>query len=289
MTRTARRLHALSIDVEDWFHPELVRSRVAAGACVPLAHAATQPILALLERYGVRATFFIVGEAALSCPDLVRQIAAAGHEIGCHTFSHRPLWELTPAALAGELDEWGRALRDILGPAFRSTGFRAPTFSLDQRTAWAVDVLADAGYRYDSSVFPFKNYLYGVAGAPDAPYRLDRTDVSRADAAGRLIEFPMSVWRWGRLALPVAGGAYLRLLPLPLLSLCLRQIERERPIVIYAHPWEMSAQTPRMRLPAFEQLITYANRGAALKKLERLLAAFAFAPLETVLQQGGWL
>lgn len=284
-----RRLHALSIDVEEWYHAELVRARVPAESRVSQALEATTPILQLLARYGAKATFFVVGEVAQACPKLVREIVRQGHELGCHGFSHRPLWEMTPAILAQELREYQMLMREIIGAAVELAGFRAPTFSLDVRTAWAVDVLAEFGYRYDSSVFPCKTYLYGVANAPDTPYRLSSADVSRPDPAGRLIEFPMSVCRIGGVRIPVSGGAYLRLLPMPVLEACLRRIERERPFVLYVHPWEVYPKTPKVSLPLRDSLVTYHNRDGVLKKLERLITRFDLAPLRVVLAQYGWL
>lgn len=289
MSRDMARLHALSIDLEEWYHPELVRERVPACDRFGQAPDAVSPILDLLDRHHVSATFFIVGETAVECPDLVRAIARRGHEIGCHTYSHRPLWELTPATFAAELNEYRAAMRDILGPEMGIAGFRAPTFSLDQRTSWAIDVLAEHGYRYDSSIFPSKNYLYGVAGAPLEPYRITSTDVVRPSETGALVEFPMTVCRVGPLKLPVSGGVYLRMLPMSVLSACLRKVARTRPAVIYVHPWEMHLATPALRMPILSRVATYHNRRGALSKLERLLQMFNFAPLQAVLVEAGLL
>jgi len=283
------RVHALSIDLEDWYHPELVRRHVAPAERVGHALAATRPLLDLLARYKTRATFFVVGEVAAACPDLVRQIAERGHEIGCHGWSHRTLWDLSPATLDAELNDCRRLMEDILGTAGAMQGFRAPTFSLDQRTAWAVDVLADAGYRYDSSVFPVRSALYGVSGAPTMPYRLSGENVRRPDPAGRLVEFPMSVAQMGPLKVTGSGGAYLRLLPMPLLTWLLRRIAVRTPFVVYVHPWETSPETPVLRLPLLDRMVTYYNIGGALGKLEHLLREFRFAPLRDVLSQLGML
>ena len=283
------RLHALSIDLEEWYHPELVRAQVPANDRFSQASEATLPILNLLDRYGISATFFIVGETAGENPDLVREIVRRGHELGCHTFSHRTLWDMTPASFAGELEDYRALMREIVGLGVTIDGFRAPTFSLDERTSWAIDVLAEYGYRYDSSIFPFKNYLYGVAGAPDTAYRISSVDVSRPDPAGTLVEVPMTVCRLGPVRIPVGGGVYLRMLPMPVLSACLRRVEQKRSFVIYAHPWETYRDTPRVRLPAFSRLATYYNLRGALRKLERLLRKFSFAPLRVVLTQSGML
>jgi len=284
-----KRLHALSIDVEEWYHPELVRDRVPACDRCRQAPDATLPILDLLDRHGVQATFFIVGETAGECPDLIREIECRGHEIGCHTYSHRTLWDMTPASFAAELAQYQAMMQDILGDGADIIGFRAPTFSLDARTNWAIDVLLEYNYRYDSSIFPFKSPLYGVAGAPDAPYRVSSVDVSRPESDGRLVEFPMTVCQWGPLRIPVSGGVYLRGLPMSLLNACLRRVERERSFVIYAHPWETHDQTPVASLPALSRLATYYNVRGALGKLEKLLQTYRFAPLRTVLARSGLL
>jgi peptidoglycan-N-acetylglucosamine deacetylase len=284
-----KRLHALSIDVEEWYHPELVRDRAPAVACGRQAPEATLPILDLLDRYGVSATFFVVGETAAECPDLTREIARRGHEIGCHGYTHRALWDMTPASFARELDDYRALMQDILSDDADIMGFRAPTFSLDQRTSWAIEVLLEYNYRYDSSIFPQKNFLYGVAGAPDRPYRISPADVSRPDASGKLVEFPMTVCQWGPLRIPVSGGVYLRSLPMTLLNACLRRVEQERSFVIYAHPWETYPQTPVAPLPALSRLATYYNVRGALAKLEKLLQRYRFAPLRAVLAQNGLL
>ena len=276
-------LNALSIDVEDWYHPELVRAHVAPAQVLPRVEQATLPVLELLGRYGVRATFFIVGEVAQAAPDLVREIARRGHEIGCHGVSHRTLHDLGPEGLRAELAAY-RATMETIGIG-EVIGFRAPTFSLDQRSAWAVPILAEAGYRYDSSIFPLRNYMYGVSGAPLAPYRIGAQDVGRADAGGALWEFPMSIWQAGPLKVPVSGGFYLRALPWPLVRGLLGRINAaSRPFVIYVHPWEADAGTPRRgELSRLDRWITYVNSASTLPKLERLLRSFSFAPMRDAL------
>jgi len=273
-------LNALSFDVEEWYHAELVRRSVPAEARVSQVEAAVMPILDLLARRSVRATFFFVGEVARDHPDLVRAIAAAGHEIGCHGMTHRPLWELSPDSLRQELEEFRQNTRQL--PTVK--GFRAPTFSLDQRTGWALAVLADAGYSYDSSIFPVANYMYGVNGGPVGAYRPAADDLRREDPTGPVVELPMTVWEVAGRRLPVSGGFYLRAIPWSLLIRALRQVTKVRPAVLYLHPWEAYAETPIVPgLSHRESFVTYYNRASALAKLERLLNEFAFGPLCEVL------
>lgn len=283
------RLHALTVDLEEWYHAELVREKVPPAERVDQAPAAVRPILALLKAQGVQATFFIVGEVAERHPELVREIAAADHEIACHSYSHRPLWELTPAGFSAELAQFRRLMKDILGEAVEIIGFRAPTFSLEARTAWALDVLAEHGYRYDSSIFPLRTPLYGVSNAPLGPYRISASAVEQHDANGRLVEFPATVCQLGKRRMPVGGGTYLRLLPWPLFVWCWESTARTRPAVLYVHPWETYAGTPRLPMPPHLALATYGNIAGALGRLRRLLERCRFAPMRAVLAQAGWL
>jgi polysaccharide deacetylase family protein (PEP-CTERM system associated) len=266
---------ALSIDLEDWHHPELVRRHRPPQPVARVA-TATWPILELLARHRCRATFFVVGEVARRHPALIEAIAARGHEIGCHGMTHRPLGELGPAGLTAELEEFAVLLRGILGPDLPLAGFRAPSFSLEPATAWALPILARHGYRYDASLFPVRTPLYGVAGA--------RLELHRD---GALVEVPAAIAEVAGLRLPVGGGAYLRVLPGWVSRWLLARIRRDRPFVIYVHPWETDARTPRLPLSRFARAVTYAGIGGALGKLDALVAAFPFVPVVEVVDQ--WL
>ncbi len=275
---------ALSIDLESYWHAELLRTRIDRKQADDRVEAATRPLLALLARRRIRATFFVVGEVVEAHPGLIRDILDAGHELACHTYTHRPLWELDAAALDEELRRFQQIL-DEVAPGVRPRGFRAPTFSLAPDTAWALDVLARHGYAYDSSVFPLKTPLYGVPGAPPAPYRPAR-DLIHADPSAPLWEWPMTAWRVGPATIPVCGGFYLRVLPLRIILHGLRAAARQGPIVIYLHPWELDPNTPRVPLSARDRFITYHNTGRAMqKRVEKLLEAFDFQPMGQILMQ----
>ena len=288
--------NALSIDVEEWFHAELIRGALRDDRPQRRVAWATEPILNLLDRYDVRATFFVVGDVLRHEAALVRRIYDAGHEIACHGWSHRPLWGLDPERFAWELEEFDRHAQELL-PVEEIIGFRAPTFSLDERTAWALDLLAARGYRYDSSLFPMRTKLYGVPNGPRRPYRprLSRTAgrEERGSAEG-LIEFPMTVAKLWGFDIPVAGGVYMRMLPLAALTYLLGRVNDEgAPFVLYMHPWEADLGTPKVPgLPApyaapLAHLGMYGNRGSTLVKLEALLSRFRFAPLREVLGLDG--
>lgn len=276
-------LNALSIDVEEWYHAELVRHHVD-GEPVPQTLDAVGPILALLDRYDTKATFFFVGEVALRYPDLVRNLRHAGHEIGCHGMTHKPLWGMEPEDLRGELVAYREVMRGLVGEG-EIIGYRAPTFSVREDMGWVFRMLKGFGYRYDSSVFPIRMPLYGVHDCPSGPYHPSAHDVTIEDPDETFLEFPMSVYRIGRWKIPVCGGAYLRAIPSIVLRWMLKGINRaNQPFVLYLHPWETYPATPRVRgMSAMARSVTYYNISATLSKLERLLRSFRFAPLREVM------
>ena len=275
-------IHALAIDLEDWYHPELVRKRVSGDPDSQIEEA-TQAILNLLSRYQVVATFFVVGEVAEKFPGLIRKIFEGGHEIGSHGFSHRPLWEMDENHFREEMIRFHSVIREVLG-AVKIRGFRAPTFSLDNGTRWATKVLMELGYEYDASIFPVKlNRLYGLRGAPTTPYRLSLNDLRREDPDSPLLEFPMSVLEWMGLRIPVGGGFYFRVIPFALLRLSLKRIGQCHSFLLYFHPWEGYVGTPHLKLPLTDRFITYYGIGRTWKKLESLFRNFQFTRVDRIL------
>ena len=274
------KINALSIDLEEWYHSELVegrRSRISQVA------EATKPILDLLDQYQTKASFFVVGELAEQNPDLIQSIFRKGHEIGCHTFSHKLVWNLDESLFRGELERFHSVLERILGKV-NIKGFRAPCFSIDNRNKWALRVLVDYGYQYDTSIFPLKiNPLYGISGAPTQPYRISLEDVRKEDSQSPLMEFPLCPLKIGGLKIPISGGFYLRALPRLFLHWGLRRINRSQPFLVYFHPWEGYKNTPRFKLPLFNRVISYYGIPSALGKFEFLLKRFRFDRLDQVL------
>ncbi len=274
---------ALSIDLESYWHAELLRTRVDRSEAADRVEEATYPLLDLLARRGVRATFFVVGEVMEDHPQLIRDLVQAGHELGCHTYTHRPLWELDAWAFEEEIQRFQRLAHQIV-PQAPPRGFRAPTFRLSPARAWALAILARYGYTYDSSVFPIKTPLYGVPGAPPSPYH-PANDLVHQDPNRSLWEWPMTAWRIGPLTIPVCGGFYLRVLPLSLVLRGLQQAARQGPIVVYLHPWELDPGTPRLPLSRRDAFITYYHTGRAMQqRLEALLDTFPFQPMGDTLQ-----
>lgn len=280
-------LHAFSIDLEEWYDPELLRRRGVPTTGQDRAAQSVAPLLALLDRHGVRATVFVVGRVAERDPELLQRIHAAGHEVGFHGMSHRPLWELDPASFEAEIVAFRALIDRVLGPDVPVRGFRAPTFSLDARTRWALPLLARHGYRYDASLVPAKGPLYGMAGAPLAPYRVNLERPELPDPESPLVEWPATVVALGKLRAPAGGGFYLRALPSPVLLGLLGLVARRRPIVIYVHPWETDPGVQRVELPPFSRFVTYYGVHAALGKVEALLRRFRFASMWEALGAAG--
>jgi polysaccharide deacetylase family protein (PEP-CTERM system associated) len=224
----------------------------------------SERFLAFAHERGIVATVFVVGELARSHPELVRRVAAAGHEIGLHGLRHVALGEIGPAALGDEL-RTGRALLEDVAQAPVS-GFRAPIFSLTPRTAWAVEAIAAAGFEYSSSVLPAANPLHGWPGAPRVPFRWDNG----------LVELPCPVAGAGRALIPFLGGVYLRYVPVWLVARLLRRLDRRTLAWSYVHPYDLDPDEPFFVLPhagVLTSWILHKRRGATLPRLEQLLEA----------------
>ncbi len=274
--------NALVVDLEHWHSNEFLTGYLPADMPDQVTES-VRPILQLLERYDVKATFAVLGSVAREHPELIREIYDRGHEIACHAYSHKTLYQLSKAAFDDEIQRSVALLRSITGS--RPIGFRAPSFSIDNSTRWAFDVLEKYGFRYDASIFPFKTMLYGVPDAPVNIYRPSKDDVAKHDPRGKIIEFPMTVLNTYR-NIPIAGGFYLRALPLRLLKAGFRKVNRTRPSILYIHPWETYPGTPRLAIPAFYRFVAYYGIGSALKKFEALLREFSFRPIRDVIFEG---
>lgn len=272
-TRAVR--HGLSFDVEEAFHalnmwsvtpPETWADQPSRVAAV------TDTILALLDETDVRATFFVLGLVAERSPDVVRRIVDAGHELGSHGFSHRMVGDLGREGFASDVDRARKLLQDISGEEV--AGFRASTFSIGRGTRWALDVLADAGHTWDSSVFPVLHDRYGDVAFPPDPVHLDLPS-GRPLREYPLLTRPALGRRW-----PAAGGGYLRLLPLTLIDGALSaNARRGQPGVVYLHPWEFDAGQPRHDLGRLRTWRHYHGIERVETKLRRLVGRHAFGPI----------
>ncbi len=257
--------HILSVDVEDYFQVEAFAAQVprsAWAACPSRVEANTLRLLDLFDEHGARATFFTLGWVARRFPRLVRAIAARGHELACHSFWHRPVYTLTPAQFHEDTRDALDAIQNAAGA--RVAGYRAPTWSITRGSLWALPILAELGFRWDSSIFPIRHDLYGIPGARRTPY-------AWRHAGGFLFEFPPATVALGGRALPAAGGGYLRALPLAWTHAALAQ-----PAVVYLHPWEIDPAQPRIAAGTRSRLRHYTGLDGMEAKLRVLLARYRF-------------
>lgn len=264
--------HVLSIDVEEYFQVESAAAGLPQERWqdMPLRlQAPTLQILELLAQHKVRATFFVLGWVARREGDLVRRIARAGHEIASHGQSHRRLFHLDPRQFRQELRDSRAALQDLSGQAV--VGYRAPTFSITHQTAWALDVLAEEGFSYDSSIFPVHHDRYGVPEAPRWAHR------ATGPAGGQVVEIPPLTGRLLGVNLPLAGGGYLRLLPAGWVGRALRSAaENDRWGMIYLHPWELDPAQPVLPMGRLSRWRHRVNLSRMGEKLRWLLGHFRF-------------
>jgi polysaccharide deacetylase family protein (PEP-CTERM system associated) len=272
-------INALVVDLEHWHSNEFLTDYLPAEPVDQIPES-VQPILDLLGSYNVRATFAVLGSVAEKHPELVKKIYDQGHEIASHAWSHKTLYVLGKEEFEDEIRRSVDLLTSITGE--RPVGFRAPSFSIDNSTKWAFEILEKYRFKYDASVFPIKTMIYGVPNAPLHIYRPSKADITKEDPLGNIIEFPMTVLKMGK-NIPIAGGFYLRVLPLWFLRYGIRAVNKDRPAIIYIHPWETYSRTPRLKVPMFSKFVAYYGINSALKKLEGLLNEFEFASIRDVL------
>jgi polysaccharide deacetylase family protein (PEP-CTERM system associated) len=262
----------ISVDVEDYFHVEAfarVVDRNNWGAYASRVERNTERILDLFDEGQIKATFFILGWVAERYPRLVRRITERGHEPACHSYWHRLIYKLTPEDFREDTVRAKDCIEQAAGAPIY--GYRAPSFSITGRSVWALDVLAQLGFRYDSSVFPVKHDTYGVPDAPRRPFRIETP-------FGSIVEFPMATFRFGTGPnLPIAGGGYLRMLPFSYTRMGVRRAWSEGlPVVSYIHPWEIDPEQPRIHAPIKSRLRHYTNLGKTEVRLRKLLALGEF-------------
>jgi polysaccharide deacetylase family protein (PEP-CTERM system associated) len=266
--------NALTIDFEDWYQGLEIPHTQWTGYEDRIVQVGRR-LLQVFAEANARATFFILGYVAEQHPQLVKEIAAAGHEIGTHGYSHTLIYQQTPEVFREELLRSIRVLEDLTGASI--LGHRAPFFSITRKSLWALDILHEAGIRYDSSIFPVRNYRYGIEDAPKWPYDLETS-------GGPMREWPITTWQVAGKNLPVAGGAYFRIYPYALTRTAFRSINAQgRAALFYLHPWEIDPDHPRIPLPRRIALTHYFNLGATERRLRRLLRDFRFAPMKEVL------
>jgi len=279
VNKTAAELpNALTVDVEDWYHSILEIEPTDWPEYENRVESATDQLLACLADSGARATFFVLGHVAEMHPDLVPKIADAGHEIACHGYAHRLVYTLTPDEFRADLRRSLEILRSQTNQPI--CGYRAAYWSITRRCAWALDIIAEEGLTYDSSIYPTTTSLYGIPEAPTTPFCL------ATPAGHRLLEFPPSVLSFPIRNLPFAGGIYLRLLPYNFVRWALRRYTRsDWPALVYIHPPEFDPDKPRVPMTFGNRVLHYTRLDAFRRKVPNLLEDFAFAPVGEILDR----
>jgi polysaccharide deacetylase family protein (PEP-CTERM system associated) len=284
-------LNALSIDVEDYFQVQAFSGIIpyeAWGQFQTRVERNTFRLLDILNDPGIgnqsppRATFFILGWIAGRYPQLVREIYAQGHEIACHGYAHKPIYQQSEETFRKDIRRAKAILEDIIGEEV--VGYRAPSYSITRKSLWALEVLKEEGFKYDSSIFPIKHDLYGLYSAPRHPFRIAFNGNQNGDSG--LWEFPLSTARILSMNLPVSGGGYFRLFPYSLVKKELKKINQAegKPFVFYVHPWELDPQQPRIRNAGIKSRFRhYINLDKTEDRLKDLIKTFQFAPLKKVL------
>jgi polysaccharide deacetylase family protein (PEP-CTERM system associated) len=266
--------NALTVDVEDYFQVSAFEPHIERAHWDAIPRRVERNVDRLLELFaasGAHATFFTLGWLAERHPALVRRIVAGGHELASHGYGHLRAAEQPRAAFASDITRARRILEDTGGTAVR--GYRAPSFSIDERNPWAFDELVAAGYQYSSSVYPVRHDHYGMPGAPRFPYRPHE----------QLIEVPVTTLKMFGNNFPAGGGGFFRLLPYPVSRFAIRRVNRvdSRPAIFYLHPWEIDPAQPRVpHVSARTRFRHYVNLHSTEGKLRRLLKDFRWDRLD---------
>ena len=263
-------MNAFTVDFEDWYQG-IELPMHAWGNYIPRLEIGANRILNLLEKYQTKATFFVLGWIGDKYPNLIKDIASRGHEIGSHGYSHEKIYNLTREQFREEIRRTKKNLEDLTGN--QTSSFRAPFFTVTPKTLWALDILSEEGYEIDCSISPVKTWRYGIADTPREVYRI---------APSGITEFPVSTFRflttdWG------IGGAYFRIFPYTLTRKSFRLAENDnRPLMFYIHPWEYDPEHPRIKFERKAMLTHYRNLHRTLPLTAKLLAEFKFTTVSDV-------
>ncbi|MCL4490494.1 MAG: DUF3473 domain-containing protein [Nitrospirae bacterium] len=276
-------LNALTIDVEDYFHVAAFERHIRTEDWprYPLRVVDnTLKILDILDEFSVKATFFVLAWVAERRPTLIREIRKRGHHIACHGYAHKLIYRIGPDSFRKDVRKAKMLLEDICGIEIR--GYRAPSYSITRRSLWALDILIEEGFTYDSSIFPVVHDLYGIPDADRFPHEITRS-------SGVIKEFPMSTIQIRvskmQYRIPIAGGGYLRLFPAGLIWKAMNYINKseKQPAVLYFHPWEIDPGQPRIQAGLKSKFRHYLNLDKTAGKIRRLLGNLHFGPMEEVL------
>ncbi len=274
--------NVMSVDVEDYYQVSAFAKSVAISEWEQHESRVVDNTLRLLDLFAekkVKATFFVLGWVAEREPQLVKEIHSQGHEIASHGYSHQLIYNQSPEVFKEETIKSRELLEDLTGEEV--LGYRAASYSITKRNLWALDILAEAGFVYDSSIFPIRHDRYGIADAKTTPHKLTTPN------GAELVEFPLTTRRIGNLNIPVAGGGYFRLYPYFLTRHFLKAVNKKQDeqFVFYLHPWEVDPQQPRIKASWFSKFRHYNNLDKCELRLSNLMDDFNFTTMKTVLTE----
>ena len=275
-------VNAMSVDVEDYFQVSAFERHIARQDWEHLpcrVEANVERILTLFERHKVKATFFMLGWVAERYPAMVRGIVAAGHELASHGYEHIRVVQQTPEAFRADVIHTRQLLEDIGGCVIQ--GYRAASYSIGRDNLWALDVLAETGHRYSSSIYPIRHDLYGMPEAPRFPFNPDEA-FKRGNG---LLEIPVTTLKLGGRTWPCGGGGYFRLFPYTLSRWALQRVNQDdgQAAVFYFHPWEIDPEQPRQQGIGLKTRVRhYLNLNRMESRLDRLLGDFRWGRMDQV-------
>lgn len=275
-------LNAMTVDVEDYYQVSAFASTVKTSQWDTYESRVvnnTHRLLDLFAQHHVSATFFVLGWVAEREPALVRAIASCGHEIACHGYSHQLIYDQTPDVFLEETRRAKQVLEDLAQTPVR--GYRAASYSITEKSLWAIDTLIDLGFGYDSSIFPIRHDRYGMPGGVRFPYR------QQAPSGRTIVEYPLSTYQRLRYRLPIAGGGYFRLFPYWMTRHAFRSVnnEEEQAVIFYLHPWEVDPGQPRLPGSWFSRFRHYNNLDKCYSRLSSLITDFRFSTVQAVLNR----
>ena len=275
-------MNILGIDFEDWYHPELVKRNIKNEKHNPSVINGIDKILDLLRKHETFATFFMVGELLEIQPDIFDKIIENDHEIGFHTMHHDRLDS------SGFKEKFSTEIKKFAELTnHKSRGFRAPTFSLNNTSSWAIDVLEENDYMYDSSIVPAKTSMYGSPNAEHQPYRISSKNIEKNNSSGKIIEFPLLTTTFLGKKIPAGGGFYLRSLPTKVTKNAIKNYEKQGiPANFYIHSWELTPEhIPKLDLPFKDNFVTFHNINKAYQRMGDILKEFSFTSFSNYLSQ----
>jgi len=276
-------MNILGIDFEEWYHPQLIQKYLKNEDKDLKVTNGLDLILDWLRRNDTYATFFIVGDILEKKPDILDKISSEGHEIAFHTMFHNRLdgENYNKEKFSEEIKKFKELTNN------NSKGFRAPTFSLNEKSSWVIDVLEEFGYVYDSSIVPVKTKMYGLENAEEKPYFISSKNLKENNPNGKIKEFPLLVTKFLGKKIPAAGGFYVRTLPTKIIKNAIKKYEKkEIPATFYIHSWELTPQfMPKISMSKMDSFITYHNIEKSMKKMDQILKEFKFTSFEKYLKK----